>query len=449
MQWREELKAAACKWGRHSLALFLAVMAVLTMVARAVDSYVVPAVSVCALEEMQLTYELEIQGRVGTKGKRALYCQEGLRIENVWVQENDVVHKGDLLFTLDMADLQDKIGRKEQEIYKYDLQVADTKHGSQVQESPQNPSAGGEGFIVTPDQAGEEGMGGYGNEGLRQGSEGLRQGSEGLRQGSHGFEAEESNAAALLQIEKEDVEKSLQQLYALREGNGQVYAEFAGNVFACNVSTGSLTSTEPLLILEDFRQPFQFEGTVGGSGQAYGEEGTAREITGADANGSGAAGDRDLAAAGNQYFPREQHFNPEEGLEGSLAFANGDIVLEGVKISEVAESGGGSYRVLAEIEDGLLPRTGNAALSLTKESKRYRKCIPLSALCQEGSGYYVIVVKEEKTILGLQSVAEFVPVALLENNDEYAAVEGSVSAEDKIIYEAGRAVREGERVRVR
>lgn len=414
MQLKEEIRQIACKCGKHAVVVFLSVMAVLTLLSRAVDSYVVPQASVCTLSEMQLTYELEVEGRVMTKGRRALYCQENLRIANVWVQENDIVQKGELLFTLDMDDLQRKIAQMEQEIRKYDLQIADMERDSKAQPSPQSFNQGEaeesnrNSPVVTPDQAG----------------------------------VEKSNAAAIQRMEKKHVEESLQRLYLLSEAKGQVCAEFCGNIFTCAISTGSITSAEPVLILEDFGQPFYFEGIVGGSKLPYAGGETAGETGSLDVNESGAGKNFNLQEAGNQYL------HVEEGMEGTLELGNGDAVQEGVKISKVAEGEGRTYRVTAEIADGSISRTGNAVLSFTKESKRYRKCIPGPALHDGRSGYYVVVVDEEKTILGIKPVARYEPVTLIENNDEYAAVEGNISENDKIIVDVNKAVKEGERVRI-
>ena len=430
MQLEEEIRHIACKWGKHAVVVFLSVMAVLTLVSRIVDSYVIPRVAVCALAEMQLTYEVEVEGRVMTKGRRALYCPENLRIANVWVQENDIVQKGDLLFTLNMEDLQRKIAQKEQEIHKYDLQIADMESVSKVQADAQSVHPGGAAkgdnniSIVTPDQAvgaGDSDM-----------------------QGS-GAGAGNSSAAAIQRLEKKCVQESLQQLYLLRKAKGQVCAEFTGSIFTCAISTGSLTSAEPVMIFEDFRQPFQFEGIVGGNGYSYAGSGGVGEDKSYDGDESGSGGNPPLAGTGSRNFniAGNQNLLVEKGLEGTLEMGNGDVVLEEVKISKVAEGEGGAYRVIAELADGALTRTGNAALSFTKESKRYRKCIPLPALHDERSGYYVMVVDEEKTILGIKPVVRYVPVTLIEHNDEYAAVEGNISEDDKIIVEVSKAVKEG------
>lgn len=352
------------------LVIFLAVMAIMTVISRAADSFMVPQVEVGSFEEMELKYPVEIEGRVGTKGKQAIYCMENLRIENVWVQKNDIVQKGDLLFTIDMGDLSTKIGQTEQEIRKIDLQISDIENINKEQT-----------LIVTADEAEAEGA----NTG-----------------------AAKNNEAALLQMEKKNLQSFLQQLYDLQREEGRICSEFEGRILECTISAGSITLPEPVIILEDFTQPFQFEGVA--------DENT------------------------NLYV--------EEGIACTLEMNHGDTVLEGIKISKVAEGEEGTYRVVAELDSDSVRQTGKAVLSFTKESCRYAKCIPLSALYSGSSGYYVMAVKEEETILGMQWGAEYVPVTLLESNEEYAAVEGDVSKNEQIIVYASKTIKEGDRVRI-
>lgn len=389
MQLLKRARSFASNRGIRALAIFLAVMAVLTMISRAVDSLMIPQVSVSGFEERKLEYPQEIAGRVGTVGKRALYCQENLRIENVWVQQNDTVEKGDLLFTLDREQLDEKIRQLELESHKYDLQIADIENAYQQQIKQQNDifqggvSGNQDGVIVTADQGS----------------------MDETQSGSTG--AVKDNAAALLQLDKREVKVSLDSLYALREHEGNVCAEFAGRVYECAIFTGSLTSSEPVMILEDFNKNLRFEGVVG-----------------------------------------RTDLNIEEGVKCTLEMEEEGTILEEVAISKVVQGEEGTYRVIAEVEEGALRQTGNAVLSFTKESKNYRNCIPLSALYSGKTGYYVIAVEEDMTILGIQSVAKFVPVSVIESNDEYAAVEGDIYESEKIVVQANKEVKEGERVRI-
>ena len=383
MQLLKHARLFVCNRGSRALAVFLAVMAVLTMASRAVDSLRIPQVVVCGFEEMKLEYPLEIMGRVGTVGKRALYCQENLRIENVWVQPNDTVEKGDLLFTLDKEDLDEKIRQMK-------LEIADIENAYQQQGNLQNlnfksvQAENQDGVVVSADQ-----------------------GSVDMAQNENAAKAKD-NSAALLLLDKREAQLKLDSLCALREQEGNICAEFAGCVLECAVSTGSLTSPEPVMVLEDYSENLQFEGSVG----------------------------------------RERESYVKEGVECTLKMEEGETVLEGVAISEALPGEQGTYRVTAEIADKSLQQTGNAVLSFTRESKKYRNCIPLSAIYSGKDGYYVIVVEEDKTILGIQSVARFVSVTVIESNDEYAAVEGDIYESEKIVAQANKEIKEGERVRI-
>lgn len=477
----------------NAILLFFAVMAGLTVLSRIADSFMIPQVAVSPSEEMELKYPVEIEGRVGTEGERAVYCRENLRIGNVFVEKNDIVEKGDLIFSVDMEDLTSKIKQLEQEIRKCDLQIADLENAYQEQVNLQNQSLSrakedysaalnmtekevDTAYIemenakseleqhesLKPEEGNSENGKADGKSVARR-SDGLEskeqaegekgeieetdvseekstleewtQKREELEQKYYekqklyesavasrdeslkaaarqiedaGMGVNKNNSAVLQQLEKESLEDSLQQLNDLREENGNVYSEFEGRILECSISTGSITTLEPVIILEDFSQPFQFEGFIGEKANPFVEEGT----------------------------------------ECTLEMMQGDVSLDGVKISEVAEGEDGMYRVTAKVDSDSIDQTGSAVLSFTESSKRYPKCVPLSALYSGNSGYYVIEIKEDETVLGAQLIAEYVPVALIENNDEYAAVEGEISEYSKIVVRASKTIKEGDRVRI-
>ena len=99
MDWKKYLARMSQNENVHVLLLFLAGMAVLTVLARVADSFMVPQVSVGKAVEMRLQYPMEIEGRIRAKGEQAMYCRENLRVAQVLVQKGDSVKKGDVLFT--------------------------------------------------------------------------------------------------------------------------------------------------------------------------------------------------------------------------------------------------------------------------------------------------------------------------------------------------------------
>lgn len=394
-------RAGQAAWNKKNRGffLFMSVLSAMTVISRAADSLMVPQVVLGSFAPMELSYPIEIEGQIVSEGKCAVYCAENLRVGKVCVKKHDIVEKGDLLFAVDLSDLEEKIRQAEREIRKYDLQLADMEEAYQQQLMQWERNSGMTG----------KGVSGDGAPAVTADQGSLADAKEkNLEGGTEDLKPRKDNSAALLRMEREDLEKSLQELYALNSKKGQIYAEVDGRVIECTVSVGSIATPEPAMILEDFSQPFWFEGILEG----------------------------------------EDYLFAEEGTECSLHRPDGVAVTEGVSVSKVTDGEDGGRWITAKITSASVTKTGSAVLNFTQTSQRYEQCIPLNAIYSGSSGYYVIEILEEETILGLQSVAKHVPVTLLEENGEFAAVRGNVSGQDKIVIHASKEIREGERVRI-
>lgn len=465
------------------LLVFLAGIAVLTIVSRAADSFMIPQVSISSPEEMKLKYPLEIKGRITAKRNCAVYCQEHLRIAHVNVQTDDIVKKGDLLFSIDPDNLQTVTQQTEQEIQKLDLQIKDLEqswhsqtnqqelalsrakedyadianaseasinaacleweqakndlalHDSRkpnrlesenvknessfhniqdssisetaddTQTSSEDPVAAWEQKRAELEQLCLEKQKQY-EDAITSQKDNLKTAARQLEDASQPLTKDHSSA--LLQIEKENLARTLEELKKLSQTQGNVYSEYDGQILECSISTGNITSSEPVIILGDFSQPFQFEGILTDTGE----------------------------------------LPIEAGTEGVLNMQRDTAILQHVKISSVSQEEHETFRIIADLDSYEISKAQEAVLDVTKESKRYPCCIPLSALYSGQSGDFVIRVQEKSTILGKQATAEYVPVTPLEKNSQYAAVEGNLSSQDFIIVNASKTIKEGDRIRV-
>lgn len=81
--------------------------------------------------------------------------------------------------------------------------------------------------------------------------------------------------------------------------------------------------------------------------------------------------------------------------------------------------------------------------------KEYEQMIPLSALREDSSGAYCLVISEEETMLGAVQTARRVSVTVLEKDAANAAVESSLKDTDKVIVSSEKFVQEGDRVRIK
>lgn len=98
-----------------------------------------------------------------------------------------------------------------------------------------------------------------------------------------------------------------------------------------------------------------------------------------------------------------------------------------------------------------LPAAGWAYTSADAEfqfsSMRYDNCLPLSALHQDTSGWYIFLVQQQTSILGIQDVLVSVPVTVLDRNDTMAAIEG-VSMQATVAVSSNKALHAGDTVKV-
>lgn len=464
----------------RAVLIFLIGMAAMALVSRAADSFMVPRVACEAPESMRLEYPFEIEGRVIAKESHAIYCMENLRVAHVEIHPNDMVQKGSLLFSIDMDDLETKIQQAEQGLKKLSMQIKDLAQAKNIQASQHSLSisrakedyddiSNSSGTAVDaayreleqaknelalhdsqrpeetaalenigagtkePDpplhENGEPNMAGESpfavwsqkreelaqacREKEKQYEEAAAARNESLKAAARQLEdaslpVAPDSSQALLQLEQADSARTLQELKALRQAEGKVYSEYDGQILACSISIGSVTSGEPVLLLADTSQPLQFEGTFEVAGELPIEEGTA----------------------------------------GTLTIDGQDGVLEHVQITSISQENGGICRVTAALDSYNVTKTGDAVLDISWASERYPCCIPLSALYSREAGDFAIRVAEKPTILGLEATAEYVPVTVLEKNGRYAAVEGNLSPDDRIIVNASKTVKEGERIRV-
>jgi len=83
-----------------------------------------------------------------------------------------------------------------------------------------------------------------------------------------------------------------------------------------------------------------------------------------------------------------------------------------------------------------------------RDTSTYDLCVPLSALHSDNAGYYLLVVEQRSTVLGVENVVSRVTVNLVASDSSMAAVRGSVSRNSDIVTGSSKSVTDGDRVRV-
>ena len=159
-------------------------------------------------------------------------------------------------------------------------------------------------------------------------------------------------------------------------------------------------------------------------------------------------------ASGEKLFqavlPQEEKSYVAAGDKMNLTFSNGGEYVSGVMVDAVGELEDGSCQITGKIPNANVTIGEIGKMQITKETGRYSCCIPLSALHSDGGSQYVLLVEEQETILGTELIARKRKVKVLDQDEEYAALEdGTLTDMEQFVVDSDKEVKDGARIRQR
>ena len=121
-----------------------------------------------------------------------------------------------------------------------------------------------------------------------------------------------------------------------------------------------------------------------------------------------------------------------------------------IELDYLAESKNapGQYEALVTLpqECGIPGMSG--AISRTQAGEKYRLCIPASALHEKDKQSFVYLLRQREGILGNEYYVDEVNVKVLDQNENWAAIEeGVVDKDSEIVLSTTKEVKRGETVR--
>jgi multidrug efflux pump subunit AcrA (membrane-fusion protein) len=90
----------------------------------------------------------------------------------------------------------------------------------------------------------------------------------------------------------------------------------------------------------------------------------------------------------------------------------------------------------------------NADVEIRKRTQNFDLLIPLSALHQDNTSYFVYVVAQKEGALGAETTVDRVDVSIIDQDSTRAAVQGGAGLRDEIVTRSDRDLSDGDRVRV-
>lgn len=446
------------------LAWFCAGLFLCGMISRGMYGAALPRVETEAPSYLNLTHQVKAEGRLKAERENAVYGTEGLRVDQILVQEGETVEQGQNLLQYDLKDLDEIIEERELELEKLQIQLDTLKVNQGITDAARNKAKerAGEDYRATgadnsfragaaqdnlnrarqaldsfpaketylAERGAVEGTV-SGNEleaEWRQQKEALEQAvreneqaahevasanEESLRQAKRALEdameaQTKDSSPALLELEIEVLEKELALYRELREEGGMLTSEYQGAVTRILIEESGRVPDGAVFFIADQENGYEFEAQISKEDRKY--------VT--------------------------------VGDEASVKIGTGKEAVSG-QILSIEEAQTEGYIMLVKVDQsaGNLGDTGTVTVSKRGEARSL--CVPLSALHQEDGAKYVLVCEERQTILGSERVAVKRLVEVTDSNESYAALaEGSLSDSEPVIVDSTKPVEEGDEIRL-
>lgn len=114
---------------------FLAVMLIFTILSRAVSGASMARVDTVKITTGTIEHKVRASGRVEAGQEAAVYTESGQRVKEICVREGQTVEVGEVLFRLDMEELEEQILAAQQELEKTKLQNQDVANAKAFEQS--------------------------------------------------------------------------------------------------------------------------------------------------------------------------------------------------------------------------------------------------------------------------------------------------------------------------
>lgn len=413
--------------------LFMGFMLVCTVVAKGIYRNELPRVWLCQVEKRSIHYEINGVGNILPGETYGVYAPQGLRVYTASVRIGEQIQEGDVLFELDMDDLERQI-QEETARQNYlraqinDLANAQSRQSQEQKKLEERLLADYDNLVATQDLL-------VNNAELAAESAKLRmkdakdndeysaldynlykkeyeRAENALEQARIDREAALRDWNRSLEDARADIgsvtaervrlsgelaagERTLEQLKQLKEAEGQVLAKEAGTVLGCAVETGGRT--------------------VDGACVLYTKTGDGVEVKLSEEDG------KHLSIGDKVSLQCKASLGETRRFDGIVRYQenqNGQRVL----------------RIEADVSG--LPAGQTVSMNYSCSSESYDMVIPTSALYEDISAmYYVYVVEEVEGILGTEHRTRKISVTVLEKNGGYAAISSAALGPDSEIVE--------------
>lgn len=486
------------------LAGFFALMLLFTFLSRAADSVNVAQVETKTVQNQVITHEVTGTGKVMGTRERAVFTQEGQKVEQVCVQEGQNVKKGDVLLKFSVKYLEKTIKEKQDAIDVLQGKINDLISAQSVNQQKRNND-----FSDAQENYNSAVSSGNYSVQTAQNKAAI------ARQKLQDYYAQRDAAQDDVQDNVPDEEKFSDSSEFDDPGNADDpdgtddsgntdhtdNTDHAGN----GDNSGTQDNSQEQTLIDDVRAKEEAvkEAMLNRSKELQSAEQAIRDTQIGDASDSTLENtqaeletaqkdletlQKVLARKGKVKAPCDGVVKTLNAVTGSQTGAEAAIVLyetkgtfkfqadvskddlkyiktggevilkgadekeiTGAKVESVKEDSNNEdqYILSVQVPEGTLSIGDTAEFTISQDAGPFNACVPLSALYEENGRYYVYVTDTQNTILGDVLVARKTYVNVKDKNSSSAALEnGDLSSDQKIVTSSDREISNGSRIRL-
>ena len=397
------------------LVYFIIFMIVCTIISRFADSLTVPIVETEKVTSASINHDITASGVISANNQEGIFSTEGITITSINVQRGKYVKNGDVLFTLNKEEIEEKISSLESELSNKektlsraieDYNIALSKEDKNIQkalETMENSKKELDEFNENSLLSKEELNNAY-EENKNAYEEAINNKDSNLI--SYKRAVEDAN----YDKEKEKLIKNINELKELLNNDGKVIANNEGTVTNILLTEGQQTTNEPVLLLADKKSGYKV-----------------------------------VAQISTDY---EKDISLDQKITLNILDNNEQIEEAVINALSRNEENEHMLDITVILPEGVGEIGKSATLEISNNTERYSSCVPLSALHSDGDKYYVLMFEEKETVLGTENVAKRADITIKDKDGMYAALdENIILTSDEVITSSNKNINDGDRVR--
>lgn len=436
-----------------ALCVFMVFMWICTIVSKSMYIKNLPTIQVEKPSKKYVEHVIEADGMVEAVDFVPVYTLAGVRVNDLYVHVGDYVNKGEVLYLLDMTEVNEKIQQNYQDIEKLRLQISDKLTNEQINLAVKN---------IETEWANED----Y-NQAVQEIENQIEQAQRNVaiaerklkRHNEQKVDYDDENATIAWIMEKEaledEVKTARQNVDNLMLTSLDTLRQKVRAIAKCETasqvdSSVRINEIEIERLTNDINKYSQV--TCTGGKVIAPVSGYVSQINIQCGSRTSDMSDILLTDSDKQYYftcniTKEQGRYIEISDEINLTIH--DKRIKGQKKVNVdymlVDNNGYKLRCCLS-EKELSPGT-SVTMNKTIKGKMHNLTIPVEALHKENGYYFVYVLQQREGILGMEFYIEKRNVYVTDQNDRYVAIESGISENDEVVLHSDKEIKDGTTVK--